>query len=782
AYDRLLSAIPDLDIQLCQHETSRSSSLKLLSKRVFTADKGGSRGAESGVEWLKARSIDQEVREALRWIKAAHRRQSLPLRDCALVLTDPEGYEPYVRQAAREYGIPLLFGGGKRLDQAPAIVALFDLLDLPLSNWPRRLTLEAIRSPFFDLTAFNLDPADAIPLEAASYWGQVVEGLDQWEQTLHTLAQRKQEASPEPLEVSSVPLPSPEQALRMNQGLRQLGARLSVRQVQTLTEWVTWLEDLLQDLMFFERAESSEEEAAALRLREVFRAMMLSEAVVGGSEIGYQAFLSDLNGSLERVRYQPRIDWQKSALQVEGIQAVRGLRFEAVAMLGLSEGQLPVVEREDPFLGEALRQQLGLEPRIGRDQASLFYEGITRADGSLLFTRPTLSEDGETWEPSPFWQESLRVFGMSDDDVPLLQSGADRPMSQAASPQEVAFLAVRRGSLPAAYEILAPRLEPLRQARTLIEARLAEVPSGVFEGGLQGAADELSDRYDEAHIWSPSRLESYGTCPHFFLTAQLFGLEQLEEPALGPDVRQLGSLLHRILELAYEQAPDPTDPDQVLDSLRPLAKKAFDAAPSEFGFRPSPLWQVESEQLTADLEDTVLALAELEQGWEPMAFEAIFGLADTPPLVMETEAGSVRIRGVIDRVDRKGDQVRVIDYKTGSSHLDPADLVRGRRLQLPLYALAAERALKLGRVSDGFYWVIRSAKPGGLRLGRFSTSWNETSIEGPEGSYQVLRAHLSNYLNSIRAGEYPPVPPQGGCPIYCPAADWCWRYSPGYQR
>ncbi len=47
------------------------------------------------------------------------------------------------------------------------------------------------------------------------------------------------------------------------------------------------------------------------------------------------------------------------------------------------------------------------------------------------------------------------------------------------------------------------------------------------------------------------------------------------------------------------------------------------------------------------------------------------------------------------------------------------DVFSGRRVQLFLYALAAADALKIGRIEEGFYWAILSAKASSLKLSGF---------------------------------------------------------------
>jgi hypothetical protein len=202
-----------------------------------------------------------------------------------------------------------------------------------------------------------------------------------------------------------------------------------------------------------------------------------------------------------------------------------------------------------------------------------------------------------------------------------------------------------------------------------------------------------------------------------------------------------------------------------------VAQEVFDAAPHDYGFRPTPLWDYRRQELEQILAETVTALVEASPGYTPTALEQVFGLKGQPALVIQGDGGELRLRGFIDRIDRGPDgRLRVIDYKAGSTPISARDLTEGRRVQLALYALAARDALGMGDVSGGFYWHISPAKASSLKLEKFKG--------GVETALQVAANHALRYAVAVRAGHFQPQPSSGSCPGHCPAAAFCWRYAP----
>jgi len=306
----------------------------------------------------------------------------------------------------------------------------------------------------------------------------------------------------------------------------------------------------------------------------------------------------------------------------------------------------------------------------------------------------------------------------------------------------------------------------LEYGAAVLRARMVGQASGPFEGDLSSLAAELGTRFHADFVWSASRLESYGTCPMDFWTGVALGLEPREPVEEGYNVRAFGSMVHAILERVYQRAGDPADVEAVLAALPDAAREVFDSAPRDYGFRPTRLWQHQRVEIEQTIRKTIAALADESPDYAPRFYEQAFGFKGQPVL----DADGVKLHGFIDRVDMTPDgRLRVMDYKTGSTPISARDLAEGRRLQLPLYALAARDALRLGQVDAGFYWHVGSAKPSGLKLESFEG--------GIEKAIELAVAHTQRYVEAIRAGRFEPHVPPGGCPSYCPATTWCWRYS-----
>jgi ATP-dependent helicase/DNAse subunit B len=766
--------------------------------------------ADGAVTFIEAQNRSQEVRAALRWIKARLVRDGMDAHEVAIIARDLAPYRPFLQETAAEFGLPLRLAEGADLLTNPAVAALLSLLSLSVLEWPRRQVVDAWRNPYFDWSgagADSISDGDADRLDAAAHAGLVIQGRAQWTEALDRLAQMRPataEATAEDEDLAPPEVPAGAEAAALRRKFEAFFSRVNPPPQATVRDYAAFVEELIGDdpklatrfqspedaiedslgvvARAWEANSTAQRDVAALRaFKDVLRGLVLADSVLGpDAPIPYARFYAELRGAVEGTSYTVPPEPNLSTVLAASVLHARGLSFRAVALLGLSEGEFPQAEQEDTLLRESDRlalRDLGLliEPQLQGDEVTFFYEAVTRAREKLLLCRPYLADDGQQWEPSPYWEQARRLM---DAPVEHVRPEDPLPAGEAASPQELVSTAAFAGDQsPLAVWLDREDNEFNRAWRSaqmgasVLRARLADEPSGPHEGDLTALADRLSTRYGPRHTWSASRLEAYATCPMLFWVGSGLDLEPRTPPEEGYDVRVLGIMYHRILEEVYRRASDATDADELQALLPIVAQEVFDIAPDEYGFRPTPLWDYQRQELEQILADTVTALVAASSGYTPAALEQVFGLEGRPALVIQSDSGQLRLRGFIDRIDRGPDDcLRVIDYKAGSTPISARDLAEGQRVQLALYALAARDALDMGDVSGGFYWHIGPAKASSLKLEKFKG--------GVEAALQIAADYALAYAAAVRAGHFQPKPPSGSCPGHCPAATFCWRYTP----
>jgi superfamily I DNA/RNA helicase len=849
----LTTIFPNLKPETLKPETIEPGPpLRTLERRLFEPLAEDRPPADGAVAFIEAQDRRQEVRAAMRWLKTCIVRDGVDPRDVALLARDLGPYLPFLDETAVEFGLPLHLAVGADLLSDPAVAAVLSILSLSALDWPSRLVIETLTSPYLYWSAVlgdgvpqvhisdptspgPVDEEGCLPvarevgarlgawLDVVARSGLVVQGLDQWREALDRLAEPKPAgdaskgmgAAGEEEGVAPAELPTPEEAAALRRAFERFVERLTPEPRATVRDYVAWVEGLIgedpklapesvsveeddlllgRSLRVVDRVREAQEgtgghplaqrDVAALQtFKDALRGLVLSESLLAsypfagespGHKVPYFRFFTEVRGAVEASGYKLPPPEQGGIL-VAPVLGARGLLFCAVALLGISEGEFPAAEREDPLLREKdralLRERgLALESRLQGEEVTRFYQAITRARERLLLCRPYLADDGQAWEPSPYWQHLQRVV---DAPVPRIRP-AEVGLGDAASRQEFLSAAAQAGVAAMPSEDQGPVGEEWKIALAgaeVVRARLADPPGDIHEGDLHVLAPLLSRRYGSAHVWSSSRLETYAKCPLHFYIATVLRLEPRTLPQEGFDRLVLGSIYHQVLEEVYRRAP--SDP---LPALPQVAQSVFRSAPATHRFRPTPLWEQQQKEFLRVLEKTVVALEEARDVYEPCAQELAFGLRGNPTLNLqlpesstERPVSSIQIRGYVDRVDRAPDgSLRVIDYKAGSSRISARELEEGTRLQLPLYAQAVQEALGIGPVTEGFYWHIGSASPSYLRLGRHEG--------GVEGAITGTIEHVLAYVAAVREGRFAPTPPASGCPGHCPAIGFCWRY------
>ncbi len=421
-----------------------------------------------------------------------------------------------------------------------------------------------------------------------------------------------------------------------------------------------------------------------------------------------------------------------TGLFVGPLHAALGVDMTVAAIVGGAEGTLPPHGREDPFLPDSDRAALGLPTSADRrdDTRDVYRSTLATAAHSIVCFPRADPRAEQARLPARWLLESAAAHAGRLVTAEELHGLPARPWLDVVASFEQG---VAHDAEPASVEE--------RDLRSLLEWRAAgrrvrdhPLADGALGRGYQLAAARASDRFTpfdgnvgdragppttDAPL-SPTTLQEWAQCPFRYLLASVLRVRDVPRPEATDRISALdeGNLVHAILE-EFVRGAGPVSPtrrwaDEDSDRLRGIVARVCDNAEARGITGRELLWRFGRRRI----EQTAARFLRVDEALRhehaaapsPDGLEVPFGLDGVPGVrVSLPGARPVTFRGRIDRVDRSpdGERVVVYDYKTGSAsgyeELAADPVMAGRRLQLPVYALAALEQTG-ARDADAFYW------------------------------------------------------------------------------
>lgn len=325
-------------------------------------------------------------------------------------------------------------------------------------------------------------------------------------------------------------------------------------------------------------------------------------------------------------------------LQVMGVLETRTLDFKNLIILSTNEGYMPGTNNDNTFIPQFLRKHFGLSTVEHQDSvyAYYFYRLLQRAENITLVYNTDRTQLGKA-EISRF----------------LLQLLIDGRFS------------IRRFSLSST-------IKPL-QSETI------EVPKS--ESLLQKIRHQYNTRINpEAVRLSPSAINTYIDCSLKFYLQYIEGIKASEDLSDELDSSSFGSIFHRTAELLYREITglekyghstpvliqkERLDPYLAKDSMKldRLISRAFE---EEFFKKEGvDIKQYNGKQLInfRVIRHMMRRLIAYDRKQAPFYIHALEYSLSVPFELPGTDI-SLRLGGIIDRLDEKEGKVRILDYKS----------------------------------------------------------------------------------------------------------------------
>ena len=372
------------------------------------------------------------------------------------------------------------------------------------------------------------------------------------------------------------------------------------------------------------------------------------------------------------VPYKTPCDADSQRVSVIDFSAARGINPGFLFLVGLSDTSFPSALPTDPVLKPREKAEINraLKKRVF-DEEGLHYEKEKHlfstlgasASEKVFFSRFRYDQKSKEINPSDFLEEmgispakqgsESEIFPESGETFSredalfhcFLPSGAGN-----GDPEIVEVLSQHYGS-----DIVGHISGGIFAERKRLEL---EGDYTDFEGALRNAPSPPD-------TFSPTKLETYGTCPFMYFSREILKLgmvKDLEEQRASQ--LDLGSLAHDILkelmETVFAEGSDLPQASRIFDVYEKLRKK-YETRPGFFSHLPKSVAEMEKRRffdfvLPNFISDEIQRIGKDE--FTPRLFEKN----------VKFHIANAEISGKIDRVDVRRDSegtAAVIDYKIG---------------------------------------------------------------------------------------------------------------------
>jgi len=746
-----------------------SSAMNDLREHVFSVSTPPLYRENEIDDTVEFRSATDEARECVEIARSIlfAVEGGVPFDRMAVLLRNPEAYQPLLEDALRRAGIPGFFSRGSRRPN-PAGRALLALLACaaeglsasrfseyvslgqvpeldpkgePPKRDPKWVPVQGELFPELSNGLWNMDheasnnTVTATDLRTPRHWERllvdaaVIGGRDRWTRRIDGL-EREFEKQIEELRGEDEPRLA--RLERQRERLRHL-RNFALPLIDVLDGlpktglWGEWL-DSLQHLS-----------AMALRQPEpVLSVLAELRPMASVGPVKLDEVREVLTHRLTFLRAEPA-ERRYGKVFVSTIPEAAGLVFHTVFLPGLGEDLFPKKMFEDPLLLDSDRQLISaglpVQDRRVAEERLLLHTAAAAAENKLSISYPRMNlGQGRSRGPSFYAIEVMRaITGRVPELQQLQRMAAEVSQSQAGWPSpKAAETAIDDAEYDLAImrKLMRMRAEDRRgAARYLLSANLNLQRSlhsrwyrwssrwsdadGVVDPD-QKTFDALGRHRPKERPFSATSLQQFAACPYRFLLSAIHRLESRPEAValerLDPLTR--GRLIHevqfRVLSELQSMQLLPITPENHAAVL-PIVNHVFDQTATEYQDLLAPaivrVWEHEIENLRWDVHGWIRHLAESKDGWVPKWFELSFGM-NSPPITLPD---GTRVRGAIDMIEEKEGALRITDHKTGKAQPNFGFTRNGEVLQPLLYAEAAEALLSKTAVATRlFYCTQRS--------------------------------------------------------------------------
>ena len=680
-----------------------NDTLSHLERHFFTYPFKHYKEEPNNVRLYKANNSYEEVETVAKDILEMVRDKGYRFKDIAVVCRNIAEYEKIATVIFNDYNIPFFIDKKREILDNPLVVLIISSLEILINNWSYESVFKFLKSGLINIEEKYIDVLENYVLANG------IKGY-KWTRDLYD----KDEISDEENILFEIMEEVREPLISLHN---------KIRGKKTVKEITTSLYNFLVELKVFDTLELWLEEFESIGLQDKIKEyIQVPEMVIeildqlvdvlGDEVIDIKEFTKILVSGFEEKEVGV-IPMALDQINIGDISRVKGREVKALYLIGVNDGVLPSVNKEEGVISDRERdilRDIGL--RLASDTKSrafeeqfIVYTALTIASEYLMVTFPMADFEGKSLRPSiiiprlkkilPGLVEESEIYNLKENNDKFSKITAPIPtFNELISALRMEFEKEEVDEYWAeAFKWFEENEEFKSKASRMFKGLTY---TNLVEKVPREKIRRLYQAENKKLIFNVSRIEKYAQCPFSYYVQ--YGLKAKDRKVYEFSAPDLGSFMHNILDDFTNKIRNEKISWSELNKERckvivnELVDKKLESDTNSI-LNSTKKYKYFADRFKRTITKSVMVISEQMRKGSFEIFRNEFefgGFKDGEPIKIDLPSKeTVYLVGRVDRIDTLdldgNTYIKIVDYKSGAKKFNLTEVYYGLQIQLLVY-------------------------------------------------------------------------------------------------
>lgn len=685
------------------HKFKNSKDIEHLERHFFTYPFKSYRGNDNNIRLYKANNSYDEIETIAKDILSMVRDNGYRYKDIAVICRNIDEYEKIVKVIFKDYRIPFFIDKKREILNNPLVIVIISALEILSSNWSYESIFKYLKSGLLKIKKEHIDMLENYVLANG------IKGY-KWTKELYD----KEEISEEEnliLEIMDEvrrPLMNLHNKIKGRKSVREISVGLYefLVELDVFNTLDIWLEGFNKDGL-------QDKIKEYIQVPEIVMEILDQLVDVLGDEIlDIKDFTKILISGFEEKEIGV-IPMSLDQVNIGDIARVKGRNIKAVYLIGVNDGVLPSVNKDEGLISDRERDELrniGIRLAINTksrafEEQFIVYTALTIASEYLMITYPMADFEGKSLRPSiiiprlkkvlPNLVEESEIYNIVDSNDKFNKITAPLPtFNELISALRMEF---EKETVDEYWAEAFKWFENNEEFKNKAERMFKGLTyTNLVEKVPREKIKRLYQSENKKIMFSVSRIEKYAQCPFSYYVQ--YGLKAKDRKVYEFSAPDLGSFMHNVIDdftntvRERKLAWSDLNKEKCRVIVNELVDKRLESDSNSI-LNSTKKYKYFADRFKRTITKSVMVISEQMRKGKFEVFKNEFsfgGYEDGEPIKIELPSNeTVYLVGRVDRIDTldldENTYIKVVDYKSGSKKFSLTEVYYGLQIQLLVY-------------------------------------------------------------------------------------------------